>query len=347
MSRDLEAMTSSDAPVVRVEGLSKTYVPAPRWMRLLVRTPIKEPIHALNGVTFDLFRGEILAVVGPNGAGKSTLFRLLVGLTTPTSGLGLVFGHDISRSESTTRRLIGFTSADDRTLFLRQTVQDNLVFHGRLHGMTDDEMDVRITEVLKQVGLEAARERSGFAMSAGMRARLQIARGLLHSPRLLVLDEPTGAVDPIAAFGLIELIRDIAQREGVAVLISSHRLDEIESLGKNVLLLDKGHVRFHGDLQRLRAQYDANVAEISFVSPSAARSAYGAASNGSNEHVSVTLRNEVVEVGPREAVGDVILSMGSEARGISRIEEPQRSLMELLARMYQSDDREGEGVDQA
>jgi ABC-2 type transport system ATP-binding protein len=315
-------------------------------MRLLVRTPIKEPIHALNGVTFDLFRGEILAVVGPNGAGKSTLFRLLVGLTTPTSGLGLVFGHDISRSESTTRRLIGFTSADDRTLFLRQTVQDNLVFHGRLHGMTDDEMDVRITEVLKQVGLEAARERSGFAMSAGMRARLQIARGLLHSPRLLVLDEPTGAVDPIAAFGLIELIRDIAQREGVAVLISSHRLDEIESLGKNVLLLDKGHVRFHGDLERLRAQYDTNVAEISFVSPSAARSAYTAASNGSKEHVSVTLKNEVVEVGPQEAVGEVILSMGSEARGISRIEEPQRSLMELLARMYQSDDREGGGVDQ-
>ena len=77
-------MTSSDAPVVRVEGLSKTYVPAPRWMRLLVRTPIKEPIHALNDVTFDLFGGEILAVVGPNGAGKSTLFRLLVGLTTPT-----------------------------------------------------------------------------------------------------------------------------------------------------------------------------------------------------------------------------------------------------------------------
>ena len=162
-------MTSSDAPVVRVEGLTKTYVPAPRWMRLLVRTPIKEPIYALNDVTFDLFGGEILAVVGPNGAGKSTLFRLLVGLTTPTSGLGLVFGHDISRSESTTRRLIGFTAADDRTLFLRQTVEENLKFHGRLHGMPDDVIARRITEVLEQVGLEEARERSGFAMSAGMR----------------------------------------------------------------------------------------------------------------------------------------------------------------------------------
>lgn len=339
-------MTSSDAPVVRVEGLTKTYVPAPRWMRLLVRTPIKEPIYALNDVTFDLFGGEILAVVGPNGAGKSTLFRLLVGLTTPTSGLGLVFGHDISRSESTTRRLIGFTAADDRTLFLRQTVEENLKFHGRLHGMPDEVIASRITEVLEQVGLEQARERSGFAMSAGMRARLQIARGLLHSPRLLVLDEPTGSVDPIAAYGLIELIRDIAQREGVAVLVSSHRLEEIESLGKNVLLLDEGYVRFHGDLERLREQYDTNLAEISFVSSSAARTAYAVASNGFKEGVRVSLKDEVIEVGPREAVGKVILSMGPEARGISRIEEPQESLMELLARMYQSERGEGEEVDQ-
>jgi len=327
-------MIQSDAPIVETVGLSKTYFPAAKWMRLLVRTPIKEPIHALHDVTLELGRGEILAVIGPNGAGKTTLFRLLMGLTTPTEGTGSIFGHDISKPEPKARRLIGFTSSDDRTLFLRQTVEDNLRFHGRLHGMDDEEIEARTSVVLGQVGLEDARERSGFALSAGMRARLQLARALLHSPRLLVLDEPTGAVDPIAAFGLIKLIRDIAQQDGVAVMISSHRLDEIESLGENILLLDHGKVRFQGNLSHLRQEFDGNVAEVSFASLTAAEAAYTAALDGSGGPAHVSLRDRVIEVRPRDAVGSVILSMGAHAEGISRIDEPQTSLLELLARMY-------------
>jgi ABC-2 type transport system ATP-binding protein len=201
--------------------------------------------------------------------------------------------------------------------------------------MIGEELEDRILRVLAQVGLEDAGDMSGFAMSAGMRARLQIARALLHSPRLLVLDEPTGAVDPIAAFGLISLIRGIAEQQGVAVLVSSHRLDEIESLGKNLLLLDHGRVKFHGDLNQLRERYDSNVAEITFKSLVAAQAAFEAASSGFNSNVTLSLKDEVIATRPQEAVGRVILSMGSHAEGITRVDQPQVSLMELLARMYQ------------
>jgi ABC-2 type transport system ATP-binding protein len=325
-------MTDFDAPIVDVSGLGKTYYPASKWMRILVRTPIREPIVALDDVTLQLRRGEILAVVGPNGAGKTTLFRLLMGLTTPTAGSGSIFGHDIGKPEPKARRLIGYTSSDDRTLFLRQTVEDNLRFHGRLHGMDDEVIEDRTTVVLEQVGLEGTRTRSGFALSAGMRARLQIARGLLHSPRLLVLDEPTGAVDPIAAFGLIELIRDIAREEDVAVMISSHRLDEIESLSENILLLDKGKVRFHGNLDHLRSIYDGNTARVSFSSPAAAQAAFS--SVAAENDAEVQLSDDVIQVSPRESVGAVIVAMGGLAEGIAKVEEPKTSLMELLARMY-------------
>jgi ABC-2 type transport system ATP-binding protein len=254
------------AVAINVEGLSKVYEPTPPWMRLLVRSASLVPVTALDDVTFSLAAGEICAVIGPNGAGKSTLFRILTGLTTPSAGTARVLGMDPVTDAHRIRRQVGFMPAEDRTLFLRHTCRENLRFHGRLQGIDESTLKQRIDDVLDLVGLGEAKDRTGFALSSGMRSRLMLARALVHEPKVLILDEPTGAVDPIGAHEFLELIIKITVERGTATLISSHRLEEIDALRDNVLLLDRGRVVMSGHLeefQRVAAQrvYDVVCAD--------------------------------------------------------------------------------------
>ncbi len=235
-------------PTIVIDRLHKVYEPFPTSMRLLLRTSVTEPVAALTDVSLQVYPGDILAVLGPNGAGKSTLFRILTGLTTPSQGSATVLGHDATYESSKVRRLIGFMPAENRTLLLRHSCVENLAFHGRLQGIPESELGARIDETLELVGLDYARDRIGYALSTGMLARLMLARAMLHRPPVLILDEPTGAVDPIGAYELLGVIQDIARERGLAVLISSHRLDEVEMLDDRVILLNRGHVVFEGDL---------------------------------------------------------------------------------------------------
>lgn len=238
-------------PTIVIDHLRKVYEPFPTWMKLLLRTSVTEPVVALDEITLEVFPGDVMAVLGPNGAGKSTLFRVLTGLTTPTSGSARVHGHDVTYDSSTVRRLIGFMPADDQTLLLRHSCVENLAFHGRLQGIPESELGPRIDDTLEIVGLQYARDRVGYALSSGMLARLMLARAMLHRPPVLILDEPTGAVDPIGAYELLGVIQEIARERGLAVLISSHRLDEVEMLNDRVMLLDRGKVVFEGDLDAM------------------------------------------------------------------------------------------------
>lgn len=251
---------------IDVRGLSKVYEPTPPWMRVLVRSASLVPVTALDDVTFSLAAGEICAVIGPNGAGKSTLFRILTGLTTPSAGTARVLGMDPETDAHRIRRQVGFMPAEDRTLFLRHTCRENLRFHGRLQGIEESTLKQRIDDVLDLVGLGEAKDRTGFALSSGMRSRLMLARALVHEPRVLILDEPTGAVDPIGAHEFLELIIKITAERGTATLISSHRLEEIDALRDNVLLLDRGRVVMSGSLvefRKIAAQrvYDVDCAD--------------------------------------------------------------------------------------
>ena len=267
----------ADVPVgeilVSVEDVSKVYIPSPTWLRVLIRSSSKEAVTALDRVNLQVGAGEICAVVGPNGAGKSTLFRILTGLTTPSRGRALVGGLDATRQSSRVRRIVGFMPADDRSLYLRNTCVENLRFHGRLQGMDPGEIEHRINEVLEMVDLSYARDRVGFALSSGMRARLQLARALLHRPRVLILDEPTSSVDPVAAYGLVQLIKRVAEESQVAVLISSHRLEEVEELHDNVAMLNKGRIIYWGDLDVMRSKYEESTVEIEFVTEAMASDA--------------------------------------------------------------------------
>jgi ABC-2 type transport system ATP-binding protein len=270
---------------------------------------------ALDAVTFSVGAGQICTVIGPNGAGKSTLFRVLTGLTTPTHGSVEVAGLDPVREGHRIRRLVGFMPADDRSLYLRHTCRENLVFHGRLQGMAARTLRVRVDEALDLVGLSEARDRVGFALSSGMRARLQLARALLHEPAVLILDEPTGAIDPVGAADLLLLIQQISKERGLATLISSHRVEEIEALKDNLILLDKGRVLYRGDLETVRREWEQPRFRIVFADEGVA--AAGADRLGSAVDCLAVVREGARLVasmrpgstGPLAALGDLVPSV--------------------------------------
>jgi ABC-2 type transport system ATP-binding protein len=289
-------------------------------------------VAALDDVSFALHPGEICAVVGPNGAGKSTLFRILIGLTTATSGDVEVLGIPAAKAGAAVRRQIGFASADDRSLLLRQTCYHNLAFHGRLQGLPERQLSGRIAEVLELVGLSHATDRAGFALSAGMRARLQLARALLHEPRLLILDEPTGTVDPLGAHEILGVIQTIVREKNMALIISSHRLEEIEALRDRVLLLDKGRVVYDGDLGSLRRVWDRP--KVALTVAATGRDECRAALA---RHPSVELIDEPGEelvFATDQPIGLVLQECKVPLEDVLRIDEREMALRDLLAIVY-------------
>ena len=258
------------APAVFANDLVKVFEPTPLWMRTFMRAPSRSAVIALDGVTFSVETGQICAVIGPNGAGKSTLFRALTGLIAPTRGNMSVLGLDPVVDAFRIRRQIGFMPAEDRTLFLRHNSRENLLFHGRLQGIQERKLRRRIDDVLELVGLGQAGNRAGFTLSSGMRARLMLARALLHEPRVLILDEPTGSIDPIGAYDFLELIIRVTAESGAATLLSSHRLEEIDSLRDNILLLDRGRVVFWGNLDHVKDVAEHKTFEVHCVDVEAA-----------------------------------------------------------------------------
>lgn len=234
--------------MLRVEGLGKVYPPPPRWLRPLVRTATDEPVRALSGIDMAVGRGEIVGLIGPNGAGKSTLIRAIAGLLDPDEGSVTIEG-------ATTRveRLdaLGLVLADDRGLYWRLDGRANLVFFAQLRGLSRDEADHEAERVAAQVGLALDGKRV-FGYSSGMRARLSLARALLHSPRLLVLDEPTRSLDPVMSDEVGRILREQADA-GRAVLLSSHRLDEVALWCDRIVAIVGGTVRFSGTLAELEA----------------------------------------------------------------------------------------------
>lgn len=316
--------------------LSKTYYPSPAWMRALVRSNIKREVHALDDVSFELHGGEILAVVGPNGAGKSTTFRIITGLTTATQGSARVLGHDSEHDSRRVRQLVGWMPAEERSLFMRLTCEENLRFHGRLQGMRGRPLALRIGEILETVGLGDVAKNAPFALSAGMKARLQLARALLHAPQLLILDEPTGSVDPVGAHELLELIIGIVEEQQIAALISSHRLEEIEALHSDVILLDRGKVRYRGDLDALRAEWERPQLELEFARPTdAAQAVLQIKRSGLGDPV-LTDALVLCAIGPGVTAGQILSSLDDTRDALIHIRDVRMPLRDLLAAMYRT-----------
>ena len=197
-------------------------------------------------------RGEIAALLGPNGAGKTTLVRVLTGLVKPDSGHAQLLGVDTWECPRELRARMGLVPSGDRSLYLRISGIENLVFFGRLHGMSRREATARAWELLEVVGLEdAGRLRSAF-YSHGMQKRLSIARALLTEPSVLLIDEATHDLDPEGAAQMRELVRGLAD-EGAAVVWATQRIEEIRGFADEVTLLREGKAAFQGTVSQLIA----------------------------------------------------------------------------------------------
>jgi ABC-2 type transport system ATP-binding protein len=227
-----------------VRGVSKVYQPPPVWLRPLVRTAVSSPVHALRDVSLQVDRGEILGLVGPNGAGKTTLIKIISLLLEPTAGRVMVDGLDVVEQPIEVRRRLGLVLEGDQGLYDRLTGRQNLEFYGRLTGLSREQTWRRANELMALLGLSEL-DKLVFGYSAGMKLRLSICRALLSDPSLVILDEPTRSLDPIASRTVLRLLRGLGDG-GHAILLSNHRLDEIVTVCTRVVAIVRGQVCFVG-----------------------------------------------------------------------------------------------------
>ncbi len=209
--------------------------------------------HVLRDVSLSVAPGEIHALLGPNGAGKTTLVRILAGLLRPTTGSVTVAGFEPSRSARAFRRQIGFVTPGDRTFYMRLSGLENLAFFARLNGLRRREAARRSLQVLADVGLEDAADKRVGEYSHGMQKRLSVARALLTSPPVFLIDEATHDLDPEAARRVRRLVEQAA-RGGAAVVWVTQRLEEIRGFADAVTVLSSGGVRFVGSVPELMSR---------------------------------------------------------------------------------------------
>ncbi|WP_445398560.1 ATP-binding cassette domain-containing protein [Streptomyces sp. LE64] len=207
--------------------------------------------HAVRGLDLDVLQGETFAFLGPNGAGKSTTIALLCALARPTAGQAVVAGVDVLTHPERVRRRVGMVfqhSALDPDL----TVEQNLHIHARLHGMRRRRVRPRAAELLDVVGLGDRGRAPVRTLSGGMRRRLELARGLLHAPRVLFLDEPTTGLDPHARAQIWEHLRSLSDRHGSTPFVTTHYLEEAENCDR-LAIIDAGRIVAHGTPAVLKA----------------------------------------------------------------------------------------------
>ena len=238
---------------ISIRNLSKTYPVSFRRVRAFFRRPPKEPVEALREVSFDVHTGEIFGLIGRNGAGKTTLTKIVATLVHPTTGSVVVRGNDSVVNDVQVRREIGLATAEERSFYWRLTGEQNLMFFARLHGLSDRTAKQRIRELFAKLELEEVARRRFGEMSTGNKQRLAVARAMLSDPPVLLLDEPTRSLDPLAAARMRQMISSLAKQDPpVTILLTSHNLAEVETLCERVAIISRGRIRAIDTPQHLR-----------------------------------------------------------------------------------------------
>ncbi len=204
---------------------------------------------AVDGVSLTIDPGETFGLLGPNGAGKTTTISMIAGLLQADAGSVRVAGEEIVTDSVRGRSAIGLVP-QDLAIYPDLSATENLKFFGRLYGMAGDELDSRVSEVLELIGLSERKGDLTKEFSGGMKRRLNIGIGLLHRPRLLILDEPTVGVDPQSRNAILESV-EILSREGMAVLFTTHYMEEAERLCDRVAIIDEGRIQAEGTRREL------------------------------------------------------------------------------------------------
>jgi ABC-2 type transport system ATP-binding protein len=212
-------------PIVEVDHISKRF----------------GTLQAVDDVSFSVKRGEIFGLLGPNGAGKSTLIRMMTTLVPPTSGTARVDGHDVVREQESVRMAIGvipqaMTSDPDLTC------EENLTIHARLYGVPGAKRKPIAARLLEAVDLLDRRAALAKTLSGGMRRRLEIARGLVHDPKILFLDEPTTGLDPVSRMSVWSLVSKLREEHGLTLFLTTHYMDEADKLCDRLAIVDRGRI---------------------------------------------------------------------------------------------------------
>ncbi len=220
--------------------------------------------EAVKDVNFSVAEGEIFGLLGPNGAGKSTLIRMMTTLIPVTAGKAVVAGHDVSKDPDDVRRAIGVipqAMTSDQDL----TVEENLSIYAKLYGVPRAERERNIAEVLEAVDLAKWRSAQTKTLSGGMRRRLEIARGLVHNPRIFFLDEPTTCLDPVSRIAVWEMLNKLKTTRNLTMLITTHYMEEADKLCDRIAIVDHGTLVALGTPVELKNSVaGANVVEVHF-----------------------------------------------------------------------------------
>jgi ABC-2 type transport system ATP-binding protein len=232
-------------PIISVRDVTMRF-PITKRYREMAMHPLRprRTCTALAGVTLEIDEGDRIAVLGPNGAGKTTLLKLIGGLLLPTGGEIIVNGFSTVHHNSEARKSVGFVLNEERSFFWRLTGVQNLEFFGALDNLWGSDLRDRIHELMSLVGLEDSEDKPIAAYSSGMKQRLALARGLIAEPGVLILDEPTRTLDPVACDELIDLILSRIHKDShKTLLIATHRLEEAVKLCNKILVIDGGRLR--------------------------------------------------------------------------------------------------------
>ena len=221
--------------------------------------------EAVKGVSFEVAEGEIFGLLGPNGAGKSTLIRMMTTLIPVTAGRALVGGHDVGKEPNAVRNMIGvipqaLTSDQDLT------VEENLSIYAKLYSVPKAEREKNIAEVLEAVDLTKWREAQTKTLSGGMRRRLEIARGLVHNPRIFFLDELTTGLDPVSRIAVWEMLNNLKKSRNLTMLLTTHYMEEADRLCDRIAIVDHGTLVALGTPVELKQSVPgSNVVEVQFA----------------------------------------------------------------------------------
>ncbi|MCX8073576.1 MAG: ABC transporter ATP-binding protein [Candidatus Binatia bacterium] len=230
---------------LRVEGLRKSY----------------GSVVAVQGLSFEICRGEVFGLLGPNGAGKTTTISMIATQLRPTAGDAFVFGHSVRNETRRVRALIGMVP-QDVSLYPQLTARENIKFFGRMYGVPKAKLEQRVQELLELVGLENRQDEPVQEFSGGMKRRLNLAVSLVHEPKLVLLDEPTVGVDPHSREKIFSIVRSLREA-GTAILYTTHYMEEAERLCDRIGIMDEGKIIAMGPLMTLLS--DAGCSEVIHV----------------------------------------------------------------------------------
>jgi ABC-2 type transport system ATP-binding protein len=234
--------------IIEVEGLSRSF----------------GDFKAVDGISFSVAAGEIFAFLGPNGAGKTTTIKMLTTLLKPSSGSIRLDGHDASSDQDGVRRSFGIVFQDP-SLDDELSAWENMELHGVLYGIPAPELPGRVSEMLGFVDLLDRKKDLVKTFSGGMKRRLEIARGLLHHPKILFLDEPTVGLDPQTRNHIWDYIVRLSRKEGITVFLTTHYMEEAEKVAGRVAIIDHGKILVQESPKKLKARTKTKSLEAAFI----------------------------------------------------------------------------------